>query len=315
MSEAPRGNEPAVTRRSLLAGSLAGLGSACLAPSAGAALAEGRPPVVDTHLHCFAGPDDPRYPYHERAPYRPRAAATPEHLLKCMDGAGVGHAVVVHPEPYQDDHRYLEHCLAVGKGRLKGTCLFFADRPGSVARMPALVKKLAVVAVRVHAYAPERLPSFGRPELRALWRQAGELGLAVQLHLEPRYAPELEPLIRDFPGVRVVIDHLGRPFQGTPKEHAAVVRWARFPNTVMKLSSFPGTDVYPHRDVAPVIKRLAGAYGPDRLIYGGGFGSGATGVSYREARERAASYLSFLPAADLAKVMGGTAARLFRFGG
>ena len=26
---------------------------------------------VDTHLHCFAGMDDSRFPYHERAPYEP----------------------------------------------------------------------------------------------------------------------------------------------------------------------------------------------------------------------------------------------------
>ena len=99
-------------------------------------------PVVDTHLHCFAGADDARFPYHKRAPYRPRQAASPQHLLKCMDGAGVFFAVVVHPEPYQDDHRYLEYCLGVEKRRLKGTVLFFADRPGSVEKMPALVKKI-----------------------------------------------------------------------------------------------------------------------------------------------------------------------------
>ena len=80
-------------------------------------------PVIDTHLHCFAGTKDARFPYHARAPYRPEPAATPEHLLKCMEGAGVSHAIVVHPEPYQDDHRYLEYCLEVGKKRLKGTCL------------------------------------------------------------------------------------------------------------------------------------------------------------------------------------------------
>src|SRR4249920_2004829 len=98
-------------------------------------------PVIDTHLHCFAGTKDSRFPYHPRAPYRPEPAATPEHLLKCMEGAGVSHAIVVHPEPYQDDHRYLEYCLEVGRGRLKGTCLFFADRPGSLDRMAALVDK------------------------------------------------------------------------------------------------------------------------------------------------------------------------------
>src|SRR2546426_577179 len=77
-------------------------------------------PVVDAHLHCFAGKDDARFPYHPNAPYRPEAPATPERLIELMNGAGVDHAIVVHPEPYQDDHRYLEYCLEVGKGRLKG---------------------------------------------------------------------------------------------------------------------------------------------------------------------------------------------------
>ena len=58
------------------------------------------------------------------APYRPKASATPEHLIRCMDGTGVDFAVVVHPEPYQDDHRYLEHCLDAGGERLKDVCLF-----------------------------------------------------------------------------------------------------------------------------------------------------------------------------------------------
>src|SRR5262249_45745197 len=151
------------SRRDILKAGLA-LAAANLAGNLAAAPA--KVPVVDAHLHCFAGKGDTRFPYHPKAPYAPEAAATPEHLLKCMDGAAVDFAIVVHPESYQDDHRYLEHCLEVGKGRLKGTCLFFADRDGSVAKMPALVKKFPIVAVRLHAYAPERLPPFGKPELR-----------------------------------------------------------------------------------------------------------------------------------------------------
>ena len=160
--------------------------------------------MIDTHLHCFAGKDDPRFPYHPEGPYQPAEPATPEHLLRCMAEAGVDYAVVVHPEPYQDDHRYLEHCLEVGQGKLKGTCLFFADRPGSLDRMTELVKKHEgrIVAARIHAYAPDRLPPFGKPELRAFWKHVGDLGLAVQLHFEPRYAPGFEPLIQEFPGRR-----------------------------------------------------------------------------------------------------------------
>ena len=270
-------------------------------------------PVVDTHLHCFAGKDDNRFPYHVRAPYRPDAAATPQHLLKSMDSAEVDFAIVVHPEPYQDDHRYLEYCLDVGKGRIKGTCLVFAGRPGSEKKLKDLARRLDVVTARIHAYAPDRLPPFGRPELRALWKQAAELGLAVQLHFEPRYASGFEPLIKEFADTPVIIDHLGRPFQGTPKEHAVVVRWSRLKNTVMKLSAIPTNRTYPHRKIAPVVKQLADAYGADRMIYGGGFNATATGESYRAARERARSFIAYLPAADQRKILGGTAAKLYGF--
>ncbi len=268
---------------------------------------------VDAHLHCFAGKADARFPYHPQAPYRPEEAATPEHLLRCMDGAGVDFAVVVHPEPYQDDHRYLEHCLRVGAGRLKGTLLLFADRPGSVARLPDLARRLDVVAARVHAYAPDRLPPFGKPELRAYWKQATELGLAMQLHFEPRWAAGFEPLIREFRETRVIIDHLGRPFQGTPAEHAVVVRWSRYPNTVMKLSSLPLTTAYPHRDIGPVVKQLTDAFGSERMLYGGGFNANATPETYRAAFDRAKSFLTHLSAKEQGQILGGNAVRFFGF--
>lgn len=276
--------------------------------------ADADPIVVDTHLHCFSGPNA-RFPYHQRAPYRPDAAATPEHLLACMDDAGVDFAIVVHPEPYQDDHRYLEHCLSVGGQRLKGTCLFFADRPGSVGSMEELVKRNGdrIVAARIHAYAPHRLPPFGTPQLRDYWRSAAELGLAVQLHFEPRYAPGFEPLIKEFSDTTVIIDHLGRPMQGTIAEHDVVVRWSRFDNTIMKVSSIPDQNRYPHRDVRPVIRRLTDAYGAERMIYGGGFNAAATGESYRAYRLQVSELLGHLSASDRAKILGGTAAKRFGF--
>jgi predicted TIM-barrel fold metal-dependent hydrolase len=232
-----------------------------------------------------------------------------------MDAAGVDYAVIVHPEPCQDDHRYLEYCFDVGKSRFKGTCLFFSDQPESMAKMPDVVKRLPIVAARVHAYAPDRLPPFGKPALRELWKVAGAHGLAVQLHFEPRYAPGFEPLIKEFSDVKIIIDHLGRPFQGTPDEHEVVIRWSRFRNTVLKLSAIPLPTTYPHRDIAPVIRRLAREFGPERMIYGGGFSAEATGKTYRAAIEAARSYISFLSAKDQAKVFGENAVHLFRFKG
>ena len=159
----------------------------------------------------------------------------------------------------------------------------------------------------------QALPPFGKPELKRLWTMASDHGLAVQLHFEPRYAPGFEPYIRDFPKTRVIIDHLGRPFQGTPEEHEVVVRWSSFHNTIMKLSSIPSTRRYPHRDIRPVIRRLTESWGAERMIYGGGFAADATGESYAEAFTAAESYLEHLSDADRARILGGTAAQLFGF--
>lgn len=268
--------------------------------------------IVDTHLHCFAGKDNARYPYHANAPYRPAEAATPEHLLQCMTDGGVDRAIVVHPEPYQDDHRYLEHCLSVGKGRLKGTCLFFAERDDSIQRMKDLAKRLPLVSARIHAYNPERLPPFDKPEFKSFWKAIGELGLTVQIHFEPRHAPGFEPLIRDFPDIPVLVDHLGRPFQGTEQEYAVVLGWSKYKNVIVKLSSVPERGKYPHRDPSKVIRQLTDGFGPDRLMYGGGFEAKATGASYGSERKRIGEFLVHLSEADRAKIFGGVAARVFK---
>lgn len=268
--------------------------------------------MIDTHLHCFAGKDDARFLYHKDGPYQPPEAATPEHLLKCMADGGVDRAIVVHPEPYQDDHGYLEHCLAVGKGKLKGTCLFFADRADAIQRLRELAKRVQLVAARIHAYNPERLPPFEKPELAAYWKAVCDLGLAIQLHFEPRYAPGFEKLIRDFADVPVLIDHLGRPLQGTEKEYAVVLGWSKFKNVIVKLSSVPDRGKYPHRDPAKIVKQLTDAFGADRLMYGGGYDAKATGASYRAERERVREFLGHIPAADQSKIFGGTAAKLFK---
>lgn len=299
-------------RREFLQSALAG--SAAVAT--GIALsADNRVAIVDTHVHCFAGKDNKDFPYHANAPYGPEKATPPEDLLAKMKAAGVDYAVVVHPEPYQDDHRYLEHCLDVGKGKLKGTCLFFAGKPGALEAMAALVKrrKGQVVTARVHAYAPERLPPFGKPELTAFWKQAGELGLALQLHFEPRFAPGFEPLIKQFPDTKVIVDHLGRPMQGSAEEYARVLEWSRFPNTIVKISSLPDPKQYPHREVGPIIKLLTEKFGPSRLIYGGGYDENATGDTYRAYREKVRGLLSHLSADEQAQVLGGNAAKLFGF--
>src|ERR1700758_1871290 len=68
----------------------------------------GRPKgiLIESHIHLFAG-DPARFPYNT-ASYTPHTAPV-EAYVKFAREAHIDHAVIVHPEPYQDDHRYLEY--------------------------------------------------------------------------------------------------------------------------------------------------------------------------------------------------------------
>lgn len=270
--------------------------------------------VVDAHVHCFAGPNNGRFPYHPNATYEPNYVQPVHVLLHLMNQTGVDYAIIVHPEPYQDDHSYLEYCLDHGGGRLKGTALVFADRPGSAEKLPDLVRRLPIVGVRIHAYLEDRMAPFGTPELRALWASATDLGIGVQLHFEPRYAAGFEPLIREFSQTPVVIDHLGRPFQGTPQEYETVLRWAQYPNTIIKMSAIPQQEEFPDRDIHEILARVISEWGVDRIISGGGFGANVTAATYPAFRNRLRDLLSqHLSAADIDKILGENAARLYGF--
>lgn len=293
---------------------------------AAAVFAAPRPagPLIDTHVHLFAS-DQKRFPYHPNATYRPPAQDLKDYIAFVRQ-AGIDHTVIVHPEPYQDDHRYLEHCFAnePSRGFFKGTCLFDPIAPETPGRMAALVKKhpKRIVALRIHVNrAREAPPTTGgairdrdlrHPAMRATWRAAGDLGLAIQMHFIPCHAPDIAALAAEFRGVSVILDHLARAGQGTPAEYEEVLRMARLPRVYMKFSgvSYSSKQKHPHRDVQPLVRRTFDAFSADRMIWGG------LGMNLEDFRRNLAMFeemFDFASAADRAKIRGLTAARLFGF--
>src|SRR5690348_13473747 len=104
------------SRRELLAG------AAGLAATLRAAL----PPGVVVETNCHIYPEDTeRFPFHPNRTYTPPFAPL-EPYLKFVREAKIGPVVIVHPSPYQDDHRELEYCFAnePSPGFFKGTCFF-----------------------------------------------------------------------------------------------------------------------------------------------------------------------------------------------
>src|SRR5688572_15343066 len=91
-----------LNRRTFLAGALAAV------PTLRAARPDGI--LIDTHVHLFSK-DPQRFPYPPDAPYKPDPQPL-EDYVKFVVAARLQHTIIVHPEPYQDDHRYLEYCFA-----------------------------------------------------------------------------------------------------------------------------------------------------------------------------------------------------------
>ena len=293
--------------------------------AAGATLAA-RPPgvIVDTHIHLFAK-DQTRFPCAPTGTYRPEPADLEDYKLFVAE-AQLTHGVIVHPEPYQDDHSYLEYCFEnePSPSFFKGTCLLDSARGDTPDRLRRLMQRCPdrIVAMRVHAVFERGTPPSntgpitGRgltaDYMKRAWRTVADAGIAIQMHMRPFYAPQVQALMEQFPQQRVVIDHLGRAGMGTPDDYRDVLALAKYPNVYMKYSGleYSSKTGYPFEDVKPIVRQAYDAFGPDRMIWG------YFGMNMAEFEKNAAvmdNMFDFASEEDRAKVRGETAVRLYGF--
>jgi len=306
-----------ITRRDWVRGAL-------LAPPA-VALAAPESVVIETHVHLFS--DDPaRFPV-SGAAYSPRPN-TVEQFVNFAQQAEIEHAVIVHPEPYQDDHQYLEYCFSKepSRGFFKGTCLFDPIDPATPKRLQTLVKDNPgrIVALRIHEMHQPGTPStksgaikdrdLDDPQMARTLKAAHELGLGIQFHFIPHYAAQIGRLMAKFREMPVVLDHLARAGQGTPAEYDDVLRLSKLPRVYMKYS---GTGVtaaskqqYPYADAKPIVKRAYEAFGADRIIWGE---LGNNPAGFEKACALLDTMFEYATESERAKIRGLTAKKLFGF--
>jgi L-fuconolactonase len=316
-----------ITRRDLMTGAAALAGSSALQSSLAEPPGAGRPEgvLIESHIHLFAG-DPVRFPYSSGV-YSPITLPV-ERYAQFARALPLDHAVIVHPEPYQDDHRYLEYCFAhePSPGFFKGTCLFDPIDPATPRRMRALVEKHPgkIVALRIHEIHDAGTPSttsgairdrdLRDPHVAMTWRAAHELGLAIQFHCIPHYAPQIGALAGQFRETAVILDHLARPGQGTPQEYEQVLLLAKLPHVYMKFSrtgvESASKQPFPHLDAKPLVKRVYEAFGPDKMIWGE---LGASQAEFAHELQLFDIMFDFAPEADRQKIRGLTSQKLYSF--
>ncbi|MEZ4836315.1 MAG: amidohydrolase family protein [Caldilineaceae bacterium] len=231
--------------------------------------------IIEWNVHLFSSDTD-RYPFHPRASYIPDAShwvADPlTDYLAHMDAYGIDRAVIVHPEPYGDDHRLVLDALQREPERLRGTSLFYPRDDDAIAKLHDLVaQEPRIVSTRFHAHRGTNhyLDSFADPGVVALWEAAADLGLIVELHIGPDFARQAADLIRAHPATPVLIDHLAEPKMGTAVEYADVLDLAQYDNVYMKLSGINhfADDAPTYESARAFTRRVAEAYGPDHMVW------------------------------------------------
>jgi predicted TIM-barrel fold metal-dependent hydrolase len=304
------------TRRAILGHAL------CALPAVAVPRPKGT--LVDSHIHIFS-PDLERFPYHASATYRPPARPL-DGYLEFVKKARIDHTVVVHAEPYQDDHRMLEECFRrePSPGFFKGTCLFDPIAPDTPARMEAIARRHPgrIVALRIHETHAPGTPSTAsgairdrdlrEPAIKNVWRKARSLGMAIQFHFIPCYAAQIYDLAAEFADVPVILDHLGRPGQGKPEEYPGVLRLAKLPKTYIKLCavSSASKEKFPYRDVKPIVRRAFDAFGPERFLWGG---LGMEMTEFERNVEMFEEFFAFISEENRARIRGLNALKLYRF--
>ncbi|MBN4064149.1 amidohydrolase [Dehalococcoides mccartyi] len=266
--------------------------------------------IIDWNIHMFSS-DTERYPFHSRAAYRPRAEMLLDdpvaEYMKHMEQEGIDRAVLVHPEPYGDDHRLALDCVAARPDLFKTTALFYPKDDDAPSKLKALAATHsdALVGFRFHAHEGKReyLDSFSDSNVRELWKTAGELGLIIELHIGPDYSTQVAKIANEFPDFTVLIDHMAEAKYGSGPDFSDTVKLGELDNVYMKLSGLNhyADDEPLYESVIPFSRWVADSFGPDRMVWGSG------SPSIVDAQ------LAHWSESDRAKVKGGNLQRLLGF--
>lgn len=265
----------------------------------------------------FAHPYDPKFKL-------PKIAATVEMLLEEMDRFGITHCVLVQVIYYGWDNRYVAHCVKAHPKRFRAQGLIDPTDPKVADKLEYWVRQHGLSGMRFSPiYYRGKDEWLNASSSHALWKKAEELGAVFNFFIATEQLPKLEEMLRRFPGVKVVIDHLARIDLKTANpepEFAKLLALARYTNMSAKVSELnilSPSKKYPYTDTFPWVRRMYDTFGPDRLLWGTGFPGATRAQAGRPSLEEELALIRneipFFTAVDREKILGRNAARLWRF--
>ncbi|RZK95650.1 MAG: amidohydrolase [Rhodococcus sp. (in: high G+C Gram-positive bacteria)] len=276
--------------------------------------------IVDTHCHIITD-DATRYP---RAPiggtqsgWATTRPVTADGMIERMDEAGIGQAVLVQATTaYGYDNSYVLDSRAQRPDRFIAVGTVDPLRPDAADNLEKVAGDGGLAGVRLFtsgSTVPTQGEWFAAPETYPFWDKATELGVTVCLQMRLGPATEqLHQLLRRFPAVRVLLDHMGYPdIAASPTDAGEqVAELAVHPGLHLKLT---------HRNLERLhdagakasgfLDPVLTAFGANRIAWGSNLP--AAEQSLPELVALAQQVLDDVPEPERREILAGTARRLY----
>ncbi len=278
-----------------------------------------RGPVVDTHMHVWKI-DPPRYTLEQTLSDVPLPTedAPIEDVLADNASAGVTHTVLVQPSTSGWNNRYVVESAAAHPRLLAAHGLIDPDSRTNAADLREWMA-MGMAGFRLNLVRDRDPVWVNAPRNHALWEAAQELGAVINVQMHPPQAWRLLEIAGRYPGVKVIVDHLGKPdiTESPPyAQFSHVLALADLPNTFVKVSALSlasRTKEYPYRDVFPWVKMLYEAFGAARLLWGTGYPGAHRSLPLDKELAIITQHLPFLLEDDTQWILGRTAMTIWPF--
>ncbi|GAA2402578.1 amidohydrolase family protein [Actinomadura vinacea] len=148
-------------------------------------------------------------------------------------------------------------------------------------------------------------------------RAVAEAGLAYDVLVRPPQAEAALEFARRLPGMRLVLDHAGKPdIAGGGWEPWAswITSMAALPHVTVKLSGLvtEAAHAWSMDDVLPYARHVLRVFGPDRVMYGSDWPVCTLAATYEQVTDIAEAACADLDADGRDAVFGGTARCVYR---
>lgn len=285
-------------------------------------LAFPKPPrlIIDTHLEIWT--DNPKFPFHD--PEHPNLKRVPvqapvENEVAEMHKFGLKYAVLINPRYYGWDNSYVSYALHKYPNLFVAHGLINPLGPDPAGRLRYWVKEHGFQGMRFSPIYHPKSTWLNSKRLYPLWREAERLGAVFNFYMLPHQMPMLEDMAGRFPGVKIVIDHLGKPnlkARDPWKEFRKMFRLKRFPQVWVSASEpyeISITKKYPYRDTYPFYKAVYEEFGARKLIWGTGYPMPRWELPMNKELEFVDKYCDFYTKKDRALILGKNALRIWKF--